>query len=100
MAKKPSKGGYVYLTTESGTKRFKVGRSGEPEERLVKLQTGNSRNLELYFKKWFTDMAKAEGQLLQKLREKNSSFRSCGGGTEWFSGDVAKAKKILDTVIQ
>ena len=92
MATKPE---YVYLITESTTKYFKVGQSGDPEKRLGELQTGNPRDLKLHFKKQVTDMAKAEDQLLQKLREKNSGFKPCGGGTEWFSGDVTKAKEMI-----
>ena len=86
--------GFVYFITEVGTNNFKVGRSVDPEDRLRDLQTGNSKKLKMTTKR-VSNMVACENLLLEKMEEK---FESTGGGTEWFTGDVEKARRVFHDV--
>ena len=86
--------GYVYFITEDGTDNFKIGLSGNPEQRRKSLQTGSAYALKMTIKK-VSDMAACEKRLLEKMEEK---FEPTGGGTEWFTGDVKKARRVFHDV--
>ena len=86
--------GYVYFITEVGTDNFKVGRSGNTNSRLRDLQTGNPNELKIITKR-VSDMLASENLLLEKMEEK---FKPTGGGTEWFTGDVKKARRVFHDV--
>ena len=92
---KSPKSGHVYLLNEEGTDKFKVGRSGDPEQRRDNLQTGNPNKLEITTTKEVSDMVGSEKRLLQEMKE---NFESTGGGKEWFKGDKEEARKVFDKV--
>ena len=85
--------GYVYYITDD-MNNFKVGRSVDPYRRLRDLQTGNPNELKIITKK-VSDMAECEKRLLEKMEKR---FESTGGGTEWFTGDVKKARRVFHDV--
>ena len=88
--------GYAYLVAEEGSgKYFKVGRTVDPVKRLKALQTGHPRKL-IMKPVPVSDMAAAERDLLQTMREK---FCKADGGTEWFIGDVTHAKKVFTRIV-
>ena len=89
----PSKGGYVYLVTD-GTNSFKVGRTEHPDQRRRGLQTGNPKKLEMVTGR-VSDMSASEKRLLQEMK---GQFYSTGGGKEWFTGDVNKARRVFRKV--
>ena len=78
--------GYVYLIEEvnqdvRAPKRFKVGKTVNPDKRLSDLQTGNPQKLDMRFDE-VKDMNACEKELLNALQNYKCKL---GGGTEWFT---------------
>ncbi|CAI8025919.1 hypothetical protein GBAR_LOCUS14940 [Geodia barretti] len=88
--------GYVYFITESGnTNYFKVGKTVDPNTRRMNLQTGSPRRLDMS-PVCVSSMASAEARVLQVMRE---NYQSTDGGTEWFYGNVAQAKRLFMSTV-
>ena len=89
--------GYVYFVRQGGTKFIKVGRTKDPKTRRINLQTGNPRELKMYYKH-VSDMLAAERALLEKMKKFNEE--NIKGGKEWFGvPDVAKAQRAFMKVV-
>ena len=78
--------GYVYLIKEdnqdsTAPKRFKVGKTVNPDKRLSDLQTGNPQKLDMRPEE-VEDMNACEKELLNALKNYKCKL---GGGTEWFT---------------
>jgi hypothetical protein len=88
--------GYVYFVTENGTNNFKVGRTVDPQRRLSELKREQSQSQELRMRSvYVSNMLEAEQSLLDAMREK---FSGTSRGTEWFTGDVAKAQRLFTRI--
>ena len=77
--------GYIYIISEQSggldTGFYKIGRTGDLQERIENLQTGNARALSFCGKAEVYDMAAAESAAHAAV----SQYRAKdGGGTEWF----------------
>ena len=90
--------GYVYFVQQDNTKFIKVGRTKDPKRRRTNLQTGNPRELKMYYRH-VSDMLAAEHALLEKMKHLNNQY--IRGGTEWFHvPDVDRAKWVFMGVVQ
>jgi hypothetical protein len=110
--------GFLYLISEGfaiGDRHFKVGRSIKPESRVLQLQTGNPRKLELV-RVWprgggdqgfRSGVSQLEAAVLDKLSSSGFTQRCVdgegGGGTEWFrllsSSGLTEVDSLISDVI-
>jgi hypothetical protein len=77
--------GYIYIISEQShgynTGFYKIGRTGDLQERIEELQTGNAQLLCPYGSLTVNDMAAAE----RAAHAAVSQYRATdGGGIEWF----------------
>ena len=95
---KPDKG-YIYVLREEEngepTGLYKVGSSGNPDERRGKLQTGNYRHLKLTKTTNQVDnMVVAEAAVHHALKAYHKQLP--GGGTEWYRVTLDQEGKFYD----
>jgi predicted GIY-YIG superfamily endonuclease len=71
---------YVYVCSESGSRRIKIGVSNDVKRRLEELQTGNAHSIELWFLLPFQRREDAD-QVERYLHDLYAKYRVSG---EWF----------------
>ena len=77
---------FIYLIRAHNAPYFKIGYSGNPEDRVKQLQTGSMFPLELLQKWSVKDVCKAEKEVHTALQNYNRALRypELGWKTEWF----------------
>ena len=89
---------YVYIASIEGYKKegyVKIGYSSNPHERMKTLSTNNMLTHTLEFAKLFDSGAQGEHHT-HFLLEQQGYKREC----EYFKVDVAKARRVVDNIIQ
>ena len=93
-----SRKAYVYIASIEGYKKkgyVKIGYSSNPEYRMKCLSTNNMLTHTLEFAKLFDSGAQAESHTFFLLEQQG--YKREG---EYFKVDIAKARKVIDNIIQ
>lgn len=87
------KQGYVYLIHESGTNHYKIGLAGNPEKRLIQLQTGSALELRLIKTIAVRNMQGVESA----LHNKYAAYR-IRDNSEWFEFSDYLRDQVIATM--
>ena len=96
--KSPYREGYVYFVTKvDNDNAFKIGLTGNPEQRRKNLQTAQPEKLNMICEH-VSVMKKVENDILEAMKEEG--FEQAEGGKEWFYGDVEEAQELFMRIIE
>ena len=90
--------GLVYVLKEAGSNFYKVGlTSGNVNDRIKQLQTGNPRKISAVFSQMVTDVGQAEKAAKDAVKKYHAQ-ETYGGGTEWYEVASNEYSSFLNTI--